>query len=127
MSFINNLLIRISSKAVGRDKFGNRYYASKAHDYLGRFRRQVIYNGSVEATKVPPMWHAWLHYMTDQLPNAEEQFAWQQEYTPHNPQINSMTNVSQNVSLNLVSLNLSQGKVEDKAQNTKYNKWTPNT
>ncbi len=83
MSFINNLLIGIFSKEIGQDQFGNRYYVNNTQDYLRRFRRQVIYNGAANATKIPPMWHAWLHYMTDQLPNSEDRFVWQQEYSPH--------------------------------------------
>jgi NADH:ubiquinone oxidoreductase subunit len=45
-----------SGEAVGTDQFGNRYYQSK------RGRRWVIYNGTVEASRVPPEWHGWLHH-----------------------------------------------------------------
>ncbi|MGB8600847.1 MAG: NADH:ubiquinone oxidoreductase subunit NDUFA12 [Rhizomicrobium sp.] len=48
---------------VGRDAFGNRYYCSKdgAH-------RWVIYDGTVDASRVPPAWHAWLHRLSDTVP-----------------------------------------------------------
>lgn len=46
-----------SGEAVGTDKFGNRYYQTK-----GGKRRWVIYNGTVEASRVPPDWHGWLHH-----------------------------------------------------------------
>ncbi len=42
---------------VGDDKFGNRYY----QDRTGK-RRWVIYQGTVEASRVPPDWHGWLHH-----------------------------------------------------------------
>ena len=48
---------------VGSDEFGNRYYrdrtgASRA-DGL-REKRWVVYNGEVEASRVPAEWHGWL-------------------------------------------------------------------
>ena len=45
---------------VGEDEFGNRYYQNST----GK-RRWVIYNGTVEASRVPPDWHGWLHHTTD--------------------------------------------------------------
>src|SRR5690348_2324639 len=42
---------------VGTDKYGNRYYQSK-----NGARRWVTYNGTVEASRVPPDWHGWLHH-----------------------------------------------------------------
>jgi NADH:ubiquinone oxidoreductase subunit len=30
-----------------------------------RDRRWVVYAGDPEASRVPPEWHAWLHYTTD--------------------------------------------------------------
>ncbi len=57
--------------AVGSDELGNRYYIDRRND-----RRWVIYAGVVEASVVPPGWHAWLHHTSDTAP-AEE------EYRPH--------------------------------------------
>ena len=57
----------ISGQFVGADKFGNRYYQTR-----GGARRWVIYNGTVEASRVPAEWHGWLHQMSwekDHLPN----------------------------------------------------------
>lgn len=49
---------------VGADAFGNRYFRAKAGN-----RRWVVYNGSVDASRVPSEWHAWLHHMTDAVPS----------------------------------------------------------
>ncbi len=49
---------------VGSDDQGNRYYRSKKGD-----RRWVIYNGEIEASRIPPEWHAWLHRMSSQPPS----------------------------------------------------------
>ena len=48
---------------VGTDEFGNRYYQNKD----GK-RRWVLYNGTVEACRVPPDWHGWLHHTFDEPP-----------------------------------------------------------
>jgi NADH:ubiquinone oxidoreductase subunit len=42
---------------VGEDDAGNVFYQSKD----GK-RRWVIYNGEVEASRVSPDWHGWLHF-----------------------------------------------------------------
>ena len=47
----------LRGSAVGTDQFGNRYYQNKDGS-----RRWVIYNGTVEASRVPPDWHGWLHH-----------------------------------------------------------------
>lgn len=108
MSLINNFFILTFSKKVGKDQYGNRYYESKKHDYLGRARRQVIYKGKVDASKVPPMWHAWLHYMVSELPNEDNKFPWQQDY---------FHNVS--------STNYSTKAVDTNISKQKYNRWKP--
>ena len=53
---------------VGEDQFGNRYY--RQHNAKAPFpeRRWVIFNGEVEASKVPPGWFGWLHHTFDRPP-----------------------------------------------------------
>ncbi len=55
---------------VGRDEQGNKYYQDKnGASVNGKTRRWVAYNGDVEATRIPPEWHGWLHYTVDDIPN----------------------------------------------------------
>jgi NADH:ubiquinone oxidoreductase subunit len=65
---------------VGADKFGNRYYQSRD----GK-RRWVIYNGTVEASRVPADWHGWLHHTFKEPPTvaAPKIKSWEAEYTPN--------------------------------------------
>jgi NADH:ubiquinone oxidoreductase subunit len=80
---------------VGEDASGNKYYedkkairedvrpGAKAGKSAGpaRRRRWVIYPGLAEASKVPPEWHGWLHYILDEPPGHDYQNrAWQK---PH--------------------------------------------
>ncbi|MBD3662885.1 NADH:ubiquinone oxidoreductase subunit NDUFA12 [Sulfitobacter aestuariivivens] len=48
---------------VGEDDQGNIYYRN-ADDS----RRWVIYNGDMEASRVSPDWHGWLHRTWDETP-----------------------------------------------------------
>src|SRR3546814_14226864 len=57
----------LRGELVGRDGQGNRYYRAKGggrthRDSLRREQRRVIYEGEVEASRVPPEWHGWLHH-----------------------------------------------------------------
>ncbi|MCR8550135.1 NADH:ubiquinone oxidoreductase subunit NDUFA12 [Salipiger sp. P9] len=48
---------------VGEDEQGNTFYQTKD----GK-RRWVIYNGEIEASRISPDWHGWLHYTFDEPP-----------------------------------------------------------
>ncbi|MCV6823918.1 MULTISPECIES: NADH:ubiquinone oxidoreductase subunit NDUFA12 [Halocynthiibacter] len=48
---------------VGEDEQGNRYYQNKDGS-----RRWVIYNGNVEASRISPDWHGWLHFTWNETP-----------------------------------------------------------
>lgn len=72
--------------AVGTDSFGNRYYRGKRarRDDGRRERRWVLYKGEREASKVPPEWHAWLHYLTDEAPQGDGRTkSWEQPHAPN--------------------------------------------
>jgi len=49
---------------VGEDAEGNIFYQTKDAK-----RRWVIYNGEMEASRVTPDWHGWLHFTWDQPPS----------------------------------------------------------
>jgi len=59
-----------TSKFVGEDDFGNKYYEAVTNkdSYDGRRRRYVVYKGYAEASKIPPDWHGWMHYTFDEPP-----------------------------------------------------------
>ena len=48
-------------------------------------KRWVIYKGAVEASSVPPEWHAWLHHLTDAPPSEQplHRHAWQKPHQPN--------------------------------------------
>ena len=64
-------------KLIGKDQFGNRYYQSK------KGKRWVIYNGEVEATKIPNEWYSWIHFTKNKIENLHiiSKYDWQKPHT----------------------------------------------
>ena len=74
----------LNGRKVGKDQFGNLYYEHKSEPKAGRKRKRwVIYNGIVEASKVPAEWHAWLHYTAEAPLSTANEFEWQKEHLPN--------------------------------------------
>ena len=78
-TFGTRLQIFFSGKLVGEDKNGNKYYESKSG------RRWVIYNGEVEASKIPNEWYSWMHYINNKIENHHnfKKYDWQKEHLPN--------------------------------------------
>jgi NADH:ubiquinone oxidoreductase subunit len=92
MSIGTKLFTWLRGELVGTDQFGNRYYRDKRHRPLqrgagrdSRERRWVLYNGEVEASRVPPEWHGWLHHTFNEVPQpvAGKRYPWQTEHVPN--------------------------------------------
>lgn len=69
-----------SGQFVGEDRTGNRYYQTR-----DRKRRWVIYNGTVEASRVPSEWHGWLHHTFRDPPTVVPPriAPWEKEHVPN--------------------------------------------
>lgn len=65
---------------VGEDDQGNVYYQTRD----GK-RRWVIFNGDVEASRINPDWHGWLHHTFDNSPADRPltRKAWEQPHQPN--------------------------------------------
>jgi NADH:ubiquinone oxidoreductase subunit len=70
----------LSGRRVGEDPFGNRYYQNRQGT-----RRWVVYAGTVEASRVPPEWHGWLHHTFKNPPTIEplKVKPWEKEHLPN--------------------------------------------
>ena len=81
MSWGTKIYTWIYGNLVGVDKFGNKYY-SNVKDFSDlNAKRWVIFNGIIEATKIPPHWHAWLHKSIDKPPlNYTHKYSWQKNH-----------------------------------------------
>lgn len=65
---------------VGEDGLGNVYYRER-----NGTRRWVIYKELSEASQIPPGWHAWIHFITDELPDDEHYKPrdWEEAHRPN--------------------------------------------
>ena len=74
-----------NGKKIGEDIFGNVYYQHKKSENGNPPKRWVMYKGMAEPSKVPPLWHAWLHYMINDVPENinEPLYEWQKEHKPN--------------------------------------------
>ena len=63
-------------KYVGKDDSGNKYYQSNSG------KRWVIYNGEVEASKIPEEWYSWIHHISNKIENSHvlKKYNWQKEH-----------------------------------------------
>jgi len=69
----------MNGRLVGTDADGNRYYVQRGVAKGTRAKRWVVFNGEVEASRIPPEWHAWVHYTAD-APLKPADMAWKK---PH--------------------------------------------
>lgn len=90
--FGTRLFTWLKGQLVGTDQFGNRYYRERAARPLkrgggieSRERRWVLYNGEVEASRVPPEWHGWLHHTVAEppRPGGAKKYPWEKEHLPN--------------------------------------------
>jgi len=65
---------------VGADEYGNRYYQNRSGS-----SRWVIFNGTVEASRVTPDWHGWLHFTFREPPTVApfKPKSWEKPYVPN--------------------------------------------
>ncbi len=78
----------LNGELVGTDAQGNKYYRikeTKQPRRRNRERRWVIYNGSNDASRVPPEWHGWLHGSFDSVPesNLPPARIWETDHSPN--------------------------------------------
>ena len=67
---------------VGQDQFGNKYYCNSNKFESKSAKRWVIFYKEIEASKVPPHWHAWLHKTINVSPiNYSHKYSWQKEHS----------------------------------------------
>ncbi len=84
-SWFFKIYCNIFAKKIGKDNYGNQYY-EKRKSIRNNFRKRrfVIYKGTVEASKVPQEWNAWLHHMTNEIPQEKnEKYDWMKEHVPN--------------------------------------------
>ena len=83
---ITKVITWLSGEYIGMDERGNKYYQERqfmANTPFTRRRRWVVYdNKRDEASEVPPLYHSWLHYTSDDFPNDDmiKKYSWMKEH-----------------------------------------------
>ena len=77
---------------VGEDNMGNKYYQSKSG------KRWVIYNGEIEATKIPIEWYSWMHSIKNKIEGSHDlkKYKWQKNHIPNQTGTNKAYNPEKN-------------------------------
>jgi NADH:ubiquinone oxidoreductase subunit len=83
MSIGTRLFTWLHGRRVGRDAAGNVYFEERRRGSRLRARRWVLYASAPEASRVPPEWHAWLHYTTSTPLPEQSQRPWQKPHLPN--------------------------------------------
>ena len=101
---------------VGADEFNNKYYCNSKDFGDIKSKRWVMFSGEIEASKIPPHWHSWLHKSIQAPPiHYQQKYNWQKSH-----QIN-MTGTSKAYYPN--SHPLSNSKNDNIKE--EYEKWNP--
>ena len=79
------LFTLLKGEFVGADSDGNRYYRERRRAHDRWERRWVLFQGEDDASKVPAMWHSWLH-KTSHVPPSEtgiDRKSWEKPHLPN--------------------------------------------
>jgi len=73
-TFLHTLVF---GNVVGEDQFGNKYYQDKNDT-----KRWVIYNGEVDASKIPVEWYSWIHFTPNKIEKDHnpKKYQWQKSH-----------------------------------------------
>lgn len=82
------LLSLRGAEKIATDDYGNSYYQQRGQgdkNYHNKPRRWVIYKGYAEASRIPPEWHGWLHYIYDTPPSQTPlpRQVWENDHQPN--------------------------------------------
>ena len=84
MSIGTKLYTWLYGNLVGTDEIGNKYYTNNDNHNDLNSKRWVIFNGEIEASKIPPHWHAWLHKTINTPPvGYSHKYKWQKNHQPN--------------------------------------------
>ena len=81
MSLGTKIYTWLYGNLVGTDDQLNKYYCSSKNFSDSESKRWVIFKGDIEATKIPPHWHAWIHKSIDKPPiGYVHKYKWQKNH-----------------------------------------------
>ena len=120
------ILTKLLCKNVGCDEFGNQYFQSRAINSEGKFRRLVIYKGGNETSKIPALWHSWMHYTIDDpnIAKNHQNHSWQKV---HLPNLTGTKNAYNPLKSSNLAINKDDESKIRKKVSADYESWQPNS
>jgi NADH:ubiquinone oxidoreductase subunit len=84
MKVLVKIYLTFFATKVGEDEYGNQFFELKRLDYLGRKKRYCLYKGVVEASKISPEWHPFMHYQIEakDVKKHFREYKWQKPALP---------------------------------------------
>ena len=85
MKLLIKIYLNLFATKVGEDKYGNKYYELNLKDSFGRKKRYCYFNGKIEATKIAPEWHPFMHHQihAKDVVKTIKQYKWQRFALPN--------------------------------------------
>jgi NADH:ubiquinone oxidoreductase subunit len=83
--YITIFWLQFTANIAGKDEQGNVYYEHKNKTTSnGLKKRFCIFIGICEPSRISPLWHNWLHYISNIIPsNNGVNYDWQKLHTPN--------------------------------------------
>lgn len=104
-------------KFVSKDEFGNKYYCNSLNFSDLQAKRWVLFKKDIEASSVPPHWHAWLHKTIDIPPiNYKHKYDWQK---------NHQQNLTGTSKAYYPKLQNSSKVIDNSKEEKEYERWKP--
>ena len=117
MSLGTKIYTWLFGSLVGSDQFGNKYFCNSKNFESNSAKRWVIFNGEIEASRIPPHWHAWLHKTVNIPPiDYSHKYNWQKDHDPN------FTGTSKAYYPNSNQISKNKENLKDEKE---YEKWQP--
>ena len=84
MSLGTKIYTWLNGNLVGEDNKGNKYFCNSKDFKDIKSKRWVMFQDEIEASNIPPHWHAWLHKSVDEPPiKYSHKYSWQKDHKPN--------------------------------------------
>ena len=118
MSLGTKIYTWLNGNLVGEGNKGNKYFCNSKDFKDVKAKRWVMFKDEIEASNIPPHWHAWLHKSIKDPPiNYSPKYKWQKDHEPNK----TGTSEAYFPSSHPLSKNYDPEKKQEE-----YKSWTPN-
>ena len=100
MSFGTKIYTWLKGNLVGEDNKGNQYFCNSKDFKDLKAKRWVMFKYEIEASNIPPHWHAWLHKSIKDPPiNYSPKYKWQKDHEPNKTGTKFVSSTANNLNI----------------------------